>query len=77
MLRCALLVVYAAADRWQLLREGAAAWRALQFDVDFAVNVGDETGTLFRWESPGFSSATTRMEGASTLPGGGSANAFP
>ena len=50
---------------WSLLREGAEAWNAIQFDADFAVNVGDEHGTLFRWESPGFSSATTRMAGAS------------
>ena len=59
------LVASARADRWDALREGVEAWHALQFDDDFAVNVGDESGTLFRWESPGFSSATTRMAGAS------------
>jgi len=60
-----VLVASARADRWDALREGVEAWHALQFDDDFAVNVGDESGTLFRWESPGFSSATTRMAGAS------------
>jgi len=54
-----------ACDRWALLREGAEAWNAMQFDEQFSVNVGDETGTLFKWESPGFSSVSTRMAGAS------------
>jgi len=54
-----------AADPWALLREGAEAWHAMQFDAQFSVNVGDESGTLFKWESPGFSSATTLMAGAS------------
>ena len=52
-------------DRWDLLRRGAEAWHALQLGGNFSVNVGDASGTLFRWESPGFDSATTHMEGAS------------
>ena len=52
-------------DRWQVLRDGAAAWHAMQFDGAFSVNVGDESGTLFKWDSPGFSSSSTYMAGAS------------
>ena len=53
------------ADAWASVREGLEAWSELSFGGDYAVHVGDETGSLFRWESPGFSSATTRMAGAS------------
>ena len=60
-----LLGVCAQSDPWALLREGAEAWRALQFGRDFALNVGDEHGTLFSWTSPGFSMSTTTMAGAS------------
>ena len=52
-------------DVWAPLRAGAEAWHALQFDGEFSVNVGSDQGTLFRWESPGFSSSKTRMAGAS------------
>lgn len=52
-------------DIWAPLRAGAEAWHALQFDGEFSVNVGNDHGTLFRWESPGFSSSKTRMAGAS------------
>ena len=50
---------------WSLLREGAEAWRTLAFDADFSLNVGDESGSLFRYETPNFSSSSTRMAGAS------------
>lgn len=60
-----LLLATARADRWDLLREGGAAWHNLQFGGEFSINVGDEHGTLFRWESPGFSSATSYLAGAS------------
>ena len=73
MLRCGVFLtaaLAASADKsesgaWEVLRKGAEAWNALQFDNDFAITVGDASGTLFRWESPGFSSSTTRMAGAS------------
>ena len=61
----ALPAASAAADRWAPLREGLEAWTALSFDAKFALNVGDESGALFTWESPGFSMNGTRMEGAS------------
>ena len=54
-----------ASDVWAPLRAGAEAWHALDFDGEFSVNVGSDHGTLFRWESPGFSSSKTRMAGAS------------
>ena len=67
MLLAALLLAAGAAakDPWDLLREGAEAWHALDFDGEFSVNVGNDHGTLFRWESPGFSSSKTRLAGAS------------
>ena len=59
------LMATTASDIWAPLRAGAEAWHALQFDGEFSVNVGSDQGTLFRWESPGFSSSKTRMAGAS------------
>ena len=50
---------------WDLLKRGAEAWHNIAFDGKFSVNVGDASGTLFKWESPGFSSHGTRMAGAS------------
>jgi hypothetical protein len=50
---------------WDLLKRGAEAWHNIAFDGEFSVNVGDASGTLFKWESPGFSSHSTRMAGAS------------
>ena len=50
---------------WDLLKRGAEAWHNIAFDGEFSVNVGDASGTLFKWESPGFSSHGTRMAGAS------------
>lgn len=51
-------------DAWASLREGIDAWRALDFDADFAVNVGTATGTEFLYSPDGFS-MHTEMEGAS------------
>jgi len=40
------------------------AWNELQFDDNFAINVGDATGTLYTWSSPNFN-MQTKVEGAS------------
>ena len=53
------------ADVWEPLRRGAEAWASLSFDTAFAINVGDASGRLFAWETPGFSMTKTRMQGAS------------
>jgi hypothetical protein len=55
----------ASADKWESLRAGLESWNAIEFDAKFALNVGDASGTLFTWESPGFSMNQTRMRGAS------------
>jgi CubicO group peptidase (beta-lactamase class C family) len=52
-------------DAWDSVREGLHAWGQLSFGAAFAVHVGTSNGTLFKWDSPGFSSAKTRMAGAS------------
>lgn len=50
---CALLAFASAGtdDRWAALRSGLESWAALSFDAQFAVNVGDASGTLFTWAS--------------------------
>lgn len=65
MLAVQLTVAVLSADIWDPLRRGAEAWASLQFDTQFAINVGDENGRLFSWETPGFSMDTTHMKGAS------------
>ena len=51
VLSCLLLssgaVATAAADEWQSLRDGIDAWAALDFDANFAVNVGTADGEKF------------------------------
>ena len=59
------LSVAAIHDAWAPLRTGLESWTALQLGGEFAVNVGDVNGTIFTWESPGFSMTKTRMAGAS------------
>jgi len=65
LLYCCSLHHVSAALHWEALQEGISAWAEMSFDADFAVNVGDHTGTLFEWSTPGFSMDTTRMPGAS------------
>lgn len=65
LLLLATTVIAADADVWAPLRRGVEAWSALQFDTQFAINVGDASGRLFAWETPGFSMSKTRMKGAS------------
>ena len=50
---------------WASLASGLEAWSDLNFDVDFSVSVGDENGTRFKWASPGFSTSSSRLQGAS------------
>jgi len=50
---------------WDQLTEGLEAWAALSFDAQFAVNVGDHTGTLYTWQSENFSMSDSRLPGAS------------
>eukprot|EP00035_Acanthoeca_spectabilis_P006887 m.130310 g.130310 ORF g.130310 m.130310 type:complete len:184 (+) comp13709_c0_seq1:197-748(+) len=50
--------------QWEALREALQSWTDLSFDANYAVTVGDATGNLFTYVSPGFS-MTTRVEGAS------------
>ena len=61
----ALCVGAVLCDRWDPVRAGLEAWTALQFDVSYAVVIGDATGELFSWAAPGFSIDGTRMPGAS------------
>jgi CubicO group peptidase (beta-lactamase class C family) len=51
-------------DKWEPLRSGIEAWAALDLDAKFSVHVGDETGNLFTYVSPGFTTKT-EMQGAS------------
>ena len=53
------------ADRWSPVRQALESWSAISFDTSFAVNIGDDTGPLFEWATPGFSIDQTLMEGAS------------
>merc|ERR1712166_126231 len=41
------------------------SWAALDFDQDFAVNVGNANGTIWTYTTPDFSMSKTRMAGAS------------
>mmetsp|Transcript_46587 Transcript_46587/g.64752 ORF Transcript_46587/g.64752 Transcript_46587/m.64752 type:complete len:463 (+) Transcript_46587:105-1493(+) len=50
--------------QWEALRGALKAWTDISFDANYAVTVGDATGNLFTYVSPGFS-MTTRVEGAS------------
>ena len=51
-------------DAWAPLRAGIDAWAALDFDADFAVNVGTAAGEQFLYSPDGFSMAT-ELQGAS------------
>ena len=51
-------------DAWEPLRDGLRAWRALDFDADFAINVGTEEGRQFLYTTDDFT-MQTEMEGAS------------
>jgi len=52
------------AGQWDALRGALESWTALSFDADYAITVGDASGNLFRYVSPGFS-MQTRVPGAS------------
>ncbi len=51
-------------DAWASLRTGLDAWAALDFDVDFAVNVGTPGGEQFVHTTDGFT-MQTMLAGAS------------
>jgi CubicO group peptidase (beta-lactamase class C family) len=51
-------------DAWASLRAGLDAWAALDFDVDFAVNVGTADGEQFVHATEGFT-MQTMLAGAS------------
>jgi len=55
----------AQADQWATLQQGIESWAALNFDQDFAVNVGNANGTIWTYSTPDFSMSKTRMAGAS------------
>lgn len=60
-----VLNMTADASGWAAVRASLESWSALQFDTAFSVNVGDASGPLFSWNTPGFSVDNTRMQGAS------------
>ena len=47
--------------------QGIEAWAALDLDAKFGVNVGDESGPLYKWVSNDGFTMQTRLEGSHSM----------